>query len=321
MFKNMFDSFFIIDAKDKPAPSFLTAYIFTWVFFNYQMPFTFIKTTGDLTTRFNASLNVQIEYQWYLIVFFTLGVVLSRFVLNNVIYSLRESIDTFTQGWLKHFNVKSFKSDKEYQNLEVQKRALQSQLSTARDAEHSARESEQKVKDERNTLKNELAEITAEHTARVNEVEECREIIDSQIAKVNELELKIEDHNNEVSEYLRIQGELEENITSVSYQLNLMRSRLNEWSKITGNEDILAIGYPKAGHSEQQESALNRILNSKVVYHDFGSEVADMTSQTGNIFGAITAQTGQGLVSRIESKPNEENDKLKEDINRLFNKK
>jgi hypothetical protein len=262
MLRNLFDSLFIIDAKDKPAPSFLTAYIFTWFFWHNEIIFAFFKTKGDFTTRFNASINITTENQWFIVLCLTFLFVLTRFALNNSIYYVREFIDSKTQGRLNKKGHKSFISNEVYQKLSAKVSSLQRDLLSSQDREKSAKESEQSAIDEKHSLIKERNQLKISSEA---EQLELKILCDKQSTDIEAGEVSKIDLQTKIAAQESLNESKEKNIQILERQLSIIKRRLDHWAIAAENNNIRVIGVENNNESYIITGMIDRMINTLVI--------------------------------------------------------
>lgn len=265
MFKNLVDSFLIIDAKDKPAPSFLTAYIFTWLIWHYETTLAFFKTKGDFTTRFNSSLIATTENQWVVVLCLTFLLVIVRFGLNNAIYYVREFIDSKTQGKLNEKGHKSFISNEVYQNLKTKITSLQNELLASQDREKSAKEEENKASAAMLDLTIDKDKFQKLYESHHKENTEFKNKITSfekthKTDKTN-IEGMYTDIENLQAENLLLKDER----SGLLEHINNISERLVTWSKRSGNNHLTLINIPEDQVSEEVADHLSKLFESSII--------------------------------------------------------
>jgi len=295
MFKNLVDSFLIIDAKDKPAPSFLTAYIFTWLVCNYQTTFAFVKTSGDLTTRFNASINTPIDYQWYWILVFTFVLVVSRFLLNNSIYYIREFIDNKTQGRLNQKGHKSFTSNADYQKLSTKISSLQRDLLSSQDREKTAKALENEATAAMLDLTIGRDKFKANYESELKIAAELHDTIDSQIEQRKADNINIESLKEDGNRLKVKNLALESDNVRINDHLGTILARLQAWVTNTQNDDIKLIGITRHEENKEVEGKISELLESIIISPN--TSVNELDMQLHKI-KASTRNT-EGLLARI----------------------
>ncbi|MCW8833367.1 MAG: hypothetical protein OQK09_16945 [Colwellia sp.] len=283
MFKNIIDSFLIIDAKDKPAPSFLTAYIFTWLVWHYETTLAFFKTKGDFTTRFNSSINITTENQWFIVLCLTFGLVILRFALNNAIYYVREFIDNKTQGRLNEKGHKSFVSNEVYQKLSAKASSLNSELLSSQDREKAAKKLENEATSalldmeiEKNKVEADYKTVTALHDELIEKLKTS-----GVVAKKNEQEN--EKLKNDIDDLLKInQGIKQDNVKTNKENDNLVnelaaiKQKLKIWGKNSDSPIVNLIGRSDDTLNKDEEQALSILLSSSIIYTDTSREELDL---------------------------------------------
>lgn len=265
MFKNIIDSFLIIDAKDKPAPSFLTAYVFTWLVWHNETTLAFFKTKGDFTTRFNASLNITTENQWLIVLCLTFFVVLVRFVLNNSIYYAREFIDSKTQGRLTKKGHKSFKSDNDYQRLMSKVSSLQSDLLTSQDREKSAKTTENEATAAMLDLTIDRDKFKASYESELKITTELQNTVDLQIQQKEGDRINIADLEEKNSRSKIKIIALENENAGIKDHLGTILARLRAWVQNTNNDDINLIGITRHEENDEVVGKLSDLLESIII--------------------------------------------------------
>lgn len=285
MFKNLIDSFLIIDAKEKPAPSFLMAYIFTWLFFNDEKTLTFFKTTGDLTTRFNASYDATLEYNIWWVGLFTLAVVAIRFVLNNIIYYMREFIDNKTQKRLVEKEHKSFVSNSEYQKLKAQISSLHIALSSAQDKESLAKSVENKATSAMHDLTTDRDKYKGQYETEHQHNEDTKSQLMGYKRQRTSDEITISSTESDLDQVQNRNEALEKSNNEMEEHLGTIKSRLRAWAESTSNEDIKLLGLTRHEENEEVVGKLSQLLNAEVDYSRMGGLIR--RANQSNLFGEV----------------------------------
>lgn len=232
MFKKAFESFFIIDANEKPAPSFLAAYLIAWFYVHKQVITTFISTTGAFDIRLNASIasiteNLYMQVFWWAIAF-----VIIRFALNNLIYFFRESLDHLTQFTLNKFNMKSFVKTTVHQSALDDLANARGKLHSFHDRAILAEESESKRTNELQTFKNETDTQLQDnqHTIKEKEKEIDRLIKsnDEYATKINDLTDDVHTSSKELHESSSAHDQLKEQHSTLMEDYNSLNGKHNK---------------------------------------------------------------------------------------------
>jgi hypothetical protein len=251
MFKKAFESFFIIDANEKPAPSFLAAYLIAWFFVHKQVITTFISTTGAFDIRLHASIasiteNLYMKAFWYAI-----GFVIIRFALNNLIYFFRESFDHLTQFTLNKLNMKSFIKTTVHQSVLDDLANARGKIHSFHDRATLAEESASQTKNELQTLKN---EIEVQHQDNLNALTE-KELEIDKIDKSNEvltgqnnnLKVKLVNSNDELKQLSSTYKKLNDDNINLAEEFNQLNDEHNksigEHNKFIGEQTVINHNY------------------------------------------------------------------------------
>jgi hypothetical protein len=302
MFKSFFDSLFIIDAKEKPAPSFLLAYIFTWLVVQYEVTLAFFKTKGDFTTRFNASLNLtnEMEYGLIQVLGITMAVVLFRFILNGAIYYMREYIENKTQHFLINNDHKSPVHYSIFHGQQIKISELQTSLLSSQDREKMAKELEQEASSVKNDLTIARDKYQSELNIQSNENIENQKVIERQSTQ------KISDD--------RMTGALEDDIENIMQQneeskiiieglkehIGTITARLKSWALNANNNDITLINLTNNEETKEVVDKLDKLLTSVVVNRNISSDELDLVLSKIKVTDSpLLPKPGQGLVSGL----------------------
>jgi hypothetical protein len=220
MFKKAFESFFIIDANEKPAPSFLSAYLIAWFFVHKQVITTFISTTGAFDIRLHASI-ASITENLYMQAFgWAIAFVIIRFALNNLIYFFRESFDHLTQFTLNKLNMKSFIKTTVHQSVLDNLANARSKIHAFHDRATLAEESASQTKNELQVLKNETEvqhkdnlDALTEKKLEIDKIDKSNEVLTGQN---NDLKVKLADSNDEHNKLIEEHNKLIEEHTVIN---------------------------------------------------------------------------------------------------------
>ena len=226
---------FIIDANEKPAPSFFAAYILTWLVVHNQVFTSFFKSVKgtDITLydRMNAAL-LSVppeEHHWFLVVVLTFMVVFARFIFNSLIYMFREGIDNKSQGWLKEHDLKSPVS------ALVHQQTLDALAKLKADS-HSLYDRTKKAEKDETDAINKLDEFQESSQAEYNTIQQS---LDDESTKNDELNVNIKElteNLDTVNEKFRKSSSAHEQLkidhNSLLEERNNLNTELNESSKI-----------------------------------------------------------------------------------------
>jgi hypothetical protein len=290
MFKNFFDSLFIIDPKEKPAPSFLLAYIFTWLVVQHEVTLAFIKTKGDFTTRFNASLNLtnHMEYGLIHVLGITMVVVLIRFVLNGVIYYMREFIENKTQDLLISNEHKSPVNYSIFYEQQIKISELQTNLLSSQDREKMAKELEQDASSQMSALTINRDKNKAQFEAQVKtntnisiQLESSISLLDSSVRKEKEGKASIKIHEKALIEKEKLIDKQGRQILHFSDELSRISHLIKTWSKNSGNKELSLLLKPQSDMTDIDNDKLFRLIDSLILNRDMSK--SDLNMMLGRI--------------------------------------
>jgi hypothetical protein len=256
MFKKSFESMFIIDANEKPAPSFFAAYILTWLVVHNQVFTSFFKSVKgtDITLydRMNAAL-LSVppeEHHWFLVVVLTFVVVFARFIFNSLIYMFREGIENKSQGWLKEHDLKSPVSALVHQQtldalakLKADSHSLYDRTKKAEkdetDAINKLDEFQESSQAEYYTIQQSLEDESTKNdelNANIKELTENLDTVNEKFRKSSSAheQLKI-DHNSLLEERNNLNTELNESSKIQMDLQNKHRSLVFDFDELTNN--------------------------------------------------------------------------------------
>jgi phage repressor protein C with HTH and peptisase S24 domain len=202
MYKKSFESMFIIDANEKPAPSFLAAYILTWLIVHNQVFTSFFKSEKGKDTTLYDRVNSAIlsvppeEHHWIWVGVLTFFVVFARFTFNNLIYMFREGIDNKSQGWLKKQGLKSPVS------AAIHQQTLDD-LAKFKAESHSLYDRTKKAEKDEIDAINKLGEFEesaqTEHYALQQTIDKYKKTLEEQATNNNTLKLKNKELNGQLN--------------------------------------------------------------------------------------------------------------------------
>lgn len=268
MFNKLTESFLVIDAKDKPAPSFLTAYIFTWITWQYEATLAFFKTSGDFTKRFNASYIATVEDQFFIVLGLTLVLVIVRFGLNNLIYYMREYLDNLTQNRLDTKGHKSFVSNEVFQNLKKQNSTIQAELFASQDSQKAAKIAENKATTsmldltiDRDKYQNSLDVSIKENKTLNEQLENLNDLLKVEHLAVDDLKENAK-KNSDAYSILTLSNK------ALSTDIHTIAERLQTWGNNANNYDIKLLSLSDSETSDDDADAIDRLLKAEVIYHD-----------------------------------------------------
>jgi len=320
MFKNFFDSLFIIDPKEKPAPSFLLAYIFTWLVVQHEVTLAFFKTNGDFTTRFNASLNLtnEMEYGFTEVLGITLVVVLIRFILNGVIYYMRELIENKTQDFLILNKHKSPVSYEIFHEQQIKISELQTSLLSSQDREKIAKELEQTADSNKHNVTIERDKYKAQFDEQIRNNNSLTSQLQSSEKKVQNNEMEIEAYASNQYEYKGKIKDLESERDWLLLRNNTVVQRLKLWSNNAENEYINLINHvdtKESGINKDANEQIKRLLDSRILYSDTSEK--DLTGLISRIKMSDTVRELTEKLNNIAVGPSSTSEEIAEKVKLL----
>lgn len=310
MFKNLIDSFLVIDAKEKPAPSFLMAYVFTWFVWHNEVPITFLKTKGDFTTRFNAGYFSLVENQWMKVIFLTFGFIAARFIFNSIIYYAREYIESKTQSRLNDKGHKSFIRNEVYQKLTAQVSSIQNELLASQDREKNAKAAENESTSQKLDLELDLDKYKTSYKTEQEINIDLKNRLDKEISMKLEAQKNLsiaEKTNTSLQTTLDKLGsdnlELRENHSVIIERLDVWGSNLND-------KRILTLMNMNKSKNEDVSYIIEQILKSKIVFPDESEKQLNMVLDE-TLKSDYRDNTSHHVISKAIQYIEEEKEKLK----------
>lgn len=217
------ENIFSNSLKDKPGPSFAYAYLLSWAIINWEYPIKFLSKNGNLSEKVAAlsSLSSSPSYLWP--VSMALLVVLIKPWLNNLGLLAREYSDKSTQTILMKLNIKSYRTEEEFQAV-ISINELKTTENTKLKAElDKALEELSKIKsNSRDGLLQlskkvqELDEISIRENNLKLTNEEYEKKIKSLIDEIGSLKSQASDSKVQTKENNKIQLELNESLVNLN---------------------------------------------------------------------------------------------------------
>jgi len=289
MFKKAFESFFIIDANEKPAPSFLAAYLIAWFFVHKQVVTTFISTTGAIDIRLSASLasiteNLYMQAFWWAIAF-----VIIRFGLNNLIYFIRESFDHLTQFSLNSLNMKSFIKTSVHQVALDDLANARGKLHSFHDRATQAEESESKIKMDLQALKIEtktqLQDSQDSLVIKENELDEQLRINSEVDGKYVQFKENLDISNEELRQSSSANDQLKVEYDKLKEDYNLMNVEFtglrDEQIELENTHKNLVIDYKEL--TKNYDKSLETLSGANEYSDDLMAKIKIMNQETSNV--------------------------------------
>jgi hypothetical protein len=230
--KKFFDTLFIIDPNEKPAPSFLAVYIFTWFVLNKETTFRFIEAKGDFFVKLNAAIEMPTTYDLWDVLGWTFVLVVVRFILNNAIYFFRESSDHLTQFALNKLNMKSFiKSTVHQKTLD--------DLAKSKSDSHAfydrAKAAEKSETDAINKLGEFEESAQIEHYELQQSIDRYKKELDTQSKLKDDLEEQLLNANKMNQEHMSQYSSLEVENKKLNATINILNKDLKSTKEICAN--------------------------------------------------------------------------------------
>lgn len=302
MFKKAFESFFIIDSNEKPAPSFLAAYLIAWFFVHKQVITTFISTTGALDIRLNASIasvteNLYMQAFWWAIAF-----VIIRFALNNLIYFFRESFDHLTQFTLNKLNFKSFINNKVHQKI-------LDDLAKSKADSHSFYDRAKAAEESETNAINKLGEFQESTQTEHYEFQQSIDLYKKDLIEESKKNNELNKTNNQLQQQLDISSEGLQKSLSAHEQLKLdhdslleernkLNTELNESSKkkmdLKNEHRSLAFDFDEL--TKNYNNINDKLINANRYSTDLKVQVKNFSQESSDLL-ALNEELASNLIS------------------------
>ncbi|GAW95966.1 MULTISPECIES: hypothetical protein [Colwellia] len=131
-FVKFLESIFANSLKDKPGPSFAYAYLLSWIVVNYEYPLMLLSTKGELAVKITALKTIEAAPSYWIPIILALAVVIFKPLLNNIGLLSREGFDKLTQIILTKLNIKSYRTEEEFQAIVTAKEVIVTENSKLR---------------------------------------------------------------------------------------------------------------------------------------------------------------------------------------------
>ncbi|GAA5140959.1 hypothetical protein [Thalassotalea piscium] len=90
--KKLLSSFLNFSQQQKPAPSFILLYVFTWLIWHNQIFTAFFSQTGDVIDRLMAAYQSVEENQYMLVLFLALLFLVIRLGYNYIVFKSQQLV-------------------------------------------------------------------------------------------------------------------------------------------------------------------------------------------------------------------------------------
>lgn len=255
-FIKFLESIFANSLKDKPGPSFAYAYLLSWLLINYQYPIKFLSTTGELSLKISALIDLSSTTppEYLTPATLALAVVIFKPLLNNIGLLSREGFDKLAQMVIIKLNIKSYRTEDEFKTVVIAKETIStensklisdlSSLTIAKDElENQQRDSRTEVRD----LTSKLSLLTTKNSElqkNINDLLSTKMELDDLKVKFEDISQKLtnaEKTNNDLSSKLSITNrnlinDNHNNKLEVTELSNALKKQVTDLSNLKNSE-------------------------------------------------------------------------------------
>ena len=128
-------SLLVFTENQRPGPSFIIIYIFTWLAWHNQIISAYIQASGDFWARGSAAISAIEENQYMLVFFITCLILLFRLAFAFLSFKSREALNSADDDYSNAREDQKFEQNKDIQNLLATLETTKKQLQASKERE------------------------------------------------------------------------------------------------------------------------------------------------------------------------------------------
>lgn len=157
-------SLLVFTENQRPAPSFILIYIFTWLAWHNQIITTFVQATGNFWDKANAAVFALDENQYMLVFFITCLIFIFRLAFAFLTFKSREALNNTDEEYTNARDDQHFEQNKDIQNLLATLETTKKQLQASKEREKKSIEEKNEAIRKSLTLQQKVEELEADLT-------------------------------------------------------------------------------------------------------------------------------------------------------------